>query len=157
MSPNLLKVLALFYIIYIIYLCYRDYRYREVKRRIVLLAYPFVLGVNWYLADYKVILIFSTLILFLTLYFCVLFKTGSFGAIDILAAPLFTVWFNEYSIIYSLVLIILNTLSWRLGIVNKLFSKEGEVLSNPFLITMTLVFLIMIIAVPNNFIKIILL
>lgn len=157
MSPNLLKVLALFYIIYIIYLCYRDYRYREVKRRIVLLAYPFVLGVNWYLADYKVILIFSTLILFLTLYFCVLFKPGSFGAIDILAAPLFTVWFNEYSIIYSLVLIILNTLSWKLGIVNKLFSKEGEVLSNPFLITMTLVFIIMIIAVPNNFIKIILL
>ena len=151
MSPNLLKILALFYVIYVIYLCYRDYRFREVKRRIVLLSYPFVLLMNWELVEFKLILVFSSLILFITLYLCVLSNPSSFGAIDILAAPIFTIWFNEWSVVYSIVLIIVNSLFWNFGIVKRLFKKDGESLSNPFLITMSIVFLIMIIAVPNNF------
>lgn len=157
MSSILFKILALSFSIYLIYLCYLDYKFREVKRRIVLLAYPFVLTLNWQVVEYKSIMLMSTLILFLTLYITVLFKFTSFGSIDILAAPLFTVWFNEWSIVYSLVLILIDVLIWRVGIVKLLFERDGEPLSNPFLITMSFTFLIMIITVPNNFIKILLL
>lgn len=155
MLPNLIiKILAFLFIVYFCYLAYLDYRYREVKRRLVLLAYPFVFYVNWQVVEFKLILIFSSIILALTLYISALMKPNSFGAIDILFAPLVTVWFNEWAFVYSIALIIINSIFWEIGLVDRFFKREGEPLTNPYLVTMLEVFLVFLIIAPNNFLKI---
>lgn len=153
MLPNfILKILALLFIVYFCYLAYLDFKYREMKRRLVLVAYPLVYLVNLSINPNIPIVLFSSLILFITLYVSALFRPGCYGTIDILFAPLATVWFNEYAIIYCLALIIINSLLWGLGITKKLFSRENEQLTNPFLVVMLSVFLIFLVVVPNNFV-----
>ena len=155
MLPNfIIKILALIFIVYFVYLCYLDYRYREMKRRLILLSYPLVFYVNLVVCDNMFVTLLSSFILFISLYITCLFKTDSFGTIDILFAPLVTIWFNEYAFVYSLCLIIINSLLWGIGIVEKLFSRKGKDLSNPFLVTMFVTFLLFLILVPNNFVKI---
>lgn len=151
MVSTMFKILAFLFIIYFCYLAYLDYRYREVKRRLVLVCYPIVCYLNFKVSENLMLTIFGFLILFITLYVAVLMKPNSFGAIDILMAPLVTIWFNEYSLVYSLVLIIINSLIWKIGLVENLFSREGEQLSNPFLITMLVVFILFLMTSPNNF------
>lgn len=152
MSSNLIiKILAFLFIIYFCYLAFLDYKYREVKRRLVLFAYPFVFYVNWQVTEFKMILIFSSIILALTLYISALRKPNSFGAIDILFAPLVTIWFNEWSFVYSLALIIINSIFWKIGVVDRFFKQEGKPLTNPYLVTMLEVFFVFLIITPNNF------
>lgn len=151
MVSTMFKILAFLFIIYFCYLAYLDYKYREVKRRLVLACYPIVCYLNFKVSENLMLTIFGFLILFITLYVAVLMKPNSFGAIDILMAPLVTIWFNEYSLVYSLVLIIINSLIWKIGLVENLFSREGEQLSNPFLITMLVVFILFLMTSPNNF------
>lgn len=147
----ILKILACLFIIYFCYLAYLDFKCREVKRRLVVFAYPLVFFVNLSVNPHIPVVLFSSLILFITLYVTTLFKPGSFGTIDIIFAPLVTVWFNEYAMFYCLALIIVNSLFWGLGLVRRLFSKDNEKLTNPFLVTMLSVFLVFLVIVPSNF------
>lgn len=147
----LLKMLALAFIFYFCWLSYLDYQYREVKRRFVLLIYPIVIYVNLVVSENILITIMSSTILFITLWVTAIRRPSSFGTIDLLVAPLVTIWFNEYAIVYSITLIIVNSLFWNLGVVKKLFSREGKDLSNPFLVTMLAIFLVFLAIVPNNF------
>lgn len=151
MVSTIFKILAFLFIIHFCYLAYLDYRYREVKRRLVLIWYPIVCYLNFKVSENVMLTTFGFLILFITLYIVVLMKPNSFGAIDILMAPLVTIWLNEYSLVYSLVLIIINSLIWKIGLVEKLFSREGEQLSNPFLVTMLIVFILFLMTSPSNF------
>lgn len=151
MVSTMFKILAFLFIIYFCYLAYLDYRYREIKRRLVLVCYPIVFYLNFKVSENLMLTVFGALILFLTLYIAVLMKPNSFGAIDILIAPLVTIWFNEYSLVYSLVLIIINSLIWKIGLVEKLFSRESESLSSPFLVTMLIIFILFLMTSPNNF------
>ena len=148
---NINKILAFLILIYFCYLSYLDYRYRGMKRRLVLFCYPIVFYLNLIVSENILVTIFGSLILFLTMYIVTLINPSSFGAIDILMAPLITIWFNEYSIVYSLALIVIDSLIWKTGLVEKLFSREGEKLSNPFLVTMLVVFILFLMTVPNNF------
>lgn len=151
MVSTMFKILAFLFIIYFCYLAYLDYKYREVKRRLVLAWYPIVFYLNFKVSDNLMLTAFGCLILFLTLYIVTLMKPSSFGAIDILMAPLVTIWLNEYSLVYSLVLIIIDSLIWKMGLVKTLFDREGEPLSNPFLVIMFVVFILFLITSPNNF------
>lgn len=151
MVSTMFKILAFLFIIYFCYLAYLDYRYREIKRRLVLVCYPIVFYLNFKVSENLMLTVFGALILFLTLYIAVLMKPNSFGAIDILIAPLVTIWFNEYSLVYSLVLIIINSLIWKIGLVEKLFRRESESLSSPFLVTMLIIFILFLMTSPNNF------
>ena len=151
MLPSLIiKILALLFIAYFGYLAYVDYRCREIKRRLVLALYPIIIYLNFKVSEKVFMTAFGFLVLGLTLYVTVLAKPDSFGALDILMAPMVTIWFNEYSIFYSLVLIIANSLLWKLGLVKKLFSLEGEKLSNPLFVIMFTLFLVFSVTVPNN-------
>ena len=145
MHSILFKILALLFIGYFFYLAYLDFRFREMKRRLVLILYPLVFYINFKVSSNLMLTVF------LTLYLVVLMKPNSFGAIDILMAPVVTIWFNEYAILYSLALIIVNSLLWRFGIVDRLFKREGEVISSPFLVIMLSMFLVFLILVPSNF------
>ena len=151
MHSILFKILALLFIGYFFYLAYLDFRFREMKRRLVLILYPLVFYINFKVSSNLMLTVFGMIILFLTLYLVVLMKPNSFGAIDILIAPVVTIWFNEYAILYSLALIIVNSLLWRFGIVDRLFKREGEVISSPFLVIMLSMFLVFLILVPSNF------
>lgn len=151
MHSTLFKILALLFIGYFFYLAYLDFRFREMKRRLVLILYPLVFYINFKVSSNLMLTVFGMIILFLTLYLVVLMKPNSFGAIDILMAPVVTIWFNEYALLYSLSLIIVNSLLWRFGIVDKLFKREGEVISSPFLVIMLSMFLVFLILVPSNF------
>lgn len=151
MHSILFKILALLFIGYFFYLAYLDFRFREMKRRLVLILYPLVFYINFKVSSNLMLTVFGMIILFLTLYLVVLMKPNSFGAIDILMAPVVTIWFNEYALIYSLALIIVNSLLWRFGIVDRLFKREGEVISSPFLVIMLSMFLVFLILVPSNF------
>lgn len=151
MHSILLKILALLFIGYFFYLAYLDFRFREMKRRLVLVLYPLVFYINFKVSSNLMLTVFGMIILFLTLYLVVLMKPNSFGAIDILMAPVVTIWFNEYALLYSLALIIVNSLLWRFGVVDKLFKREGEVISSPFLVVMLAMFLVFLISVPSNF------
>lgn len=151
MVHKMFKILAFSFIFYFCYLAYLDYQYREMKRRLVLVCYPIVFYLNFKVSENLMLTIFGSLILFLTLYIVVLMKPGSFGAIDLIMAPLITIWFNEYAFLYSLVLIVVNSLIWKLGIVKKLFSRENEELTSPFLVVMLVVFLLFLMTTPNNF------
>lgn len=151
MHSILFKILALLFIGYFFYLAYLDFRFREMKRRLVLILYPLVFYINFKVSSNLMLTVFGMIILFLTLYLVVLMKPNSFGAIDILMAPVVTIWFNEYAILYSLALIIVNSLLWRFGIVDRLFKREGEVISSPFLVIMLSMFLVFLILVPSNF------
>lgn len=116
-----------------------------------MILYPLVFYINFKVSSNLMLTVFGMIILFLTLYLVVLMKPNSFGAIDILIAPVVTIWFNEYAILYSLALIIVNSLLWRFGIVDRLFKREGEVISSPFLVIMLSMFLVFLILVPSNF------
>lgn len=151
MVSTMFKILAYLFIVYFCYLAYLDYRFREMKRRLVLACYPIVCYLNFKVSENLMLTVFGFLILFLTLYVVTLMKPNSFGAIDILMAPLVTIWFNEYSLVYSIVLIIIDSLIWKIGLVEKLFSREGEPLSNPFLVTMLVIFILFLMMSPNNF------
>lgn len=151
MHSILFKILALLFIGYFFYLAYLDFRFREMKRRLVLILYPLVFYINFKVSSNLMLTVFGMIILFLTLYLVVLMKPNSFGAIDILMAPIVTIWFNEYAMLYSLALIIVNSLLWRFGIVDRLFKREGEVISSPFLVIMLAMFLVFLILVPSNF------
>ncbi len=151
MHSILFKILALLFIGYFFYLAYLDFRFREMKRRLVLILYPLVFYINFKVSSNLMLTVFGMIILFLTLYLVVLMKPNSFGAIDILMAPVVTIWFNEYAMLYSLALIIVNSLLWRFGIVDRLFKREGEVISSPFLVIMLAMFLVFLILVPSNF------
>lgn len=151
MHSILFKILALLFIGYFFYLAYLDFRFREIKRRLVLILYPLVFYINFKVSSNLMLTVFGMIILFLTLYLVVLMKPNSFGAIDILMAPVVTIWFNEYAMLYSLALIIVNSLLWRFGIVDRLFKREGEVISSPFLVIMLAMFLVFLILVPSNF------
>lgn len=151
MHSILFKILALLFIGYFFYLAYLDFRFREMKRRLVLILYPLVFYINFKVSSNLMLTVFGMIILFLTLYLVVLMKPNSFGAIDILMAPVVTIWFNEYAILYSLALIIVNSLLWRFGIVDRLFKREGEAISSPFLVIMLAMFLVFLILVPSNF------
>lgn len=151
MHSILFKILALLFIGYFFYLAYLDFRFREMKRRLVLILYPLVFYINFKVSSNLMLTVFGMIILFLTLYLVVLMKPNSFGAIDILMAPVVTIWFNEYAMLYSLALIIVNSLLWRFGIVDRLFKREGEAISSPFLVIMLAMFLVFLILVPSNF------
>lgn len=151
MHSILFKILALLFIGYFFYLAYLDFRFREMKRRLVLILYPLVFYINFKVSSNLMLTVFGMIILFLTLYLVVLMKPNSFGAIDILMAPVVTIWFNEYAMLYSIALIIVNSLLWRFGIVDRLFKREGEAISSPFLVIMLAMFLVFLILVPSNF------
>ena len=122
-----------------------------MKRRLVIIGYPFVFAINLVVSENLLITMFSSLILFITIYITELRKPNSFGTIDLIFSPLVTIWFNEYAVIYSVALIITHSLMWEFGIVEKLFSRKNKTLSNPFLVTMLVVFLVFLVTTPNNF------
>lgn len=89
---------------------YLDLRYREIKRRFILLAYiPSLVGgflINSSLTSF----IFGALWLFLVFYFIEVIlgsKNSIVGTVDIIGAPIYTVWFGFATVPFMFILVLL--------------------------------------------------
>lgn len=137
---------------FLTYCTYFDCKYRVFKRRrTFLFFYPFVFYANFLITRDILITIISFLFLFLILYITVVMNSGvGFGTIDILIAPLFSIWFNEHCITFTIVFIFLYFLAGIPAINKRLINIGKDTTNIPMIPLMMVSFLIVLFIVPNS-------
>lgn len=132
------------------YVSWYDYKYRTFKRRYILMFYPFVLLANYLINGNLMVTVMSFLFLLLALYFTeVIYNSTGVGTIDIIIAPLFTVWFNLHAMFFAFIFIALYALCWTPSIL-KMINKKYNTKGIPLVPVMMVSFIVNLFLVPSN-------
>lgn len=147
----MLLVLILISVCFLFYCAYRDLKHRWFYRRSILIMYPLFFYVNYKINENIILTTLAFLFLFLVFYITeVINSKEGLGTIDILAAPLFSVWFNAYSFYFTLLFFLMYLLCWIPYINKNLLNRGKDTNNTPILTVLFATFILALIVFPNN-------
>lgn len=133
---NLVIPVFLIYVvvnIYMFYLSIQDLWYREIEPKYILLSYPVLLVCGYLLFGISIDLLMGFLTVAVMFYFTQVYCSVKYdsekvyiGAMDIIAAPIYTLWFGAGVLTY-LVIFLLVLLMVDLPFVKDFFAKMTKV------------------------------
>ena len=136
----------IYFCIVLLFMCYLvmvDYVYHEFPLRFIVLLYPVIICTNIHLGASWFETIFGFLILFVPMYVCQLFSREMvYGGLDIVSAPLFTIWFGVNGIYYSLLFIVIYSICHLRVITTFLKKGKQDCLGRPLITIMYFTFLV---------------
>ncbi|MFQ9249429.1 MAG: hypothetical protein ACLR3R_19485 [Clostridium paraputrificum] len=136
----------IYFCIVLLFMCYLvmvDYVYHEFPLRFIVLLYPVIICTNIHLGASWFETIFGFLILFVPMYVCQLFSREMvYGGLDIVSAPLFTIWFGVNGIYYSLLFIVIYSICHLKVITEFLKKGKQDCLGRPLIPIMYFTFLV---------------
>lgn len=146
-------MIFVFYIL-LLFLCYLsvvDYYFHEFPLVYVVVWYPIIFILDMMMGATLFDAISGFLILFLSMYLMQLFsKEMIYGGLDIVCAPLFTIWFGIGALWYSLLFILVYFICHFKVVTKFLKSGNDESLGRPLIPIMYFTFLISLCLISNT-------
>jgi len=145
--------MSIIFCIVLLFMCYLvmvDYTYHEFPLLIVVASYPVIICLSLYLGSSWFDTIFGFLSLFLPMYICQLFSREMiYGGLDIVSAPLFTIWFGTNGVFYSLLFVVIYAICHFKVITNFLKRGNPDCAGRPLIPIMYSTFLVALCLLPN--------
>lgn len=155
---DLILLLTTFLVLYfLVYVSYIDYKYHEFPLKFAVMVYPLIILINFLKGMTLVELITGFFMLSLPMYIMQVIKGDEliFGGLDIVMAPLFSIWFGFGAIPYSFTFLLVYCICHNKVITEFLRKGKSGSLGRPLVPIMLLTFLICICFINSTFIEII--
>lgn len=153
----ILFLVTIFILYFLVYLSYVDYKYHQFPLKTVIMFYPLIISINLVKGMTLVDIIAGFLMLAFPMYIMQVIKGDEliFGGLDIVVAPLFSIWFGLGAIRYSFMFILVYCVCHNKLITEFLRKGNKECQGRPLVPIMLLTFLICLCFINSSFIEII--
>lgn len=153
----ILFLITIFILYFLVYLAYVDYKFHQFPLKNVIMFYPLIILVNLLKGMNVIELIAGFFILAFPMYVMQVIKGDEliFGGLDIVVAPLFSIWFGLGAIQYSFMFLLVYCICHNKVITEFLKKGNKESQGRPLIPIMLLTFLICLCFIKSTFIEII--